>query len=149
MKISWGYAIVLAFIMFISFIMYFVVLAQTDESYDNQLVITNYYEHELGINAIQEKEANASALPKAVSINVLENKVEIIFPNVFKYENITGNVFFYRPSDEKLDFDIPIQLKDSVLEIPRKALREGKWKLKVDWEYQGKGYIKQQDLEIK
>lgn len=149
MKFTWGHGIVLAFVAFVSFIMYFVIITIVDKSYDNQLVIDNYYEHELGINALQEKEQNANALPKNVVVNQLEDKVDIVFPNFFKYSEVSGKVFFYRPSDENLDFDIPIQLKDSVLEIPKKALQQGKWKVKIDWEYQGKGYIKQDTLTIK
>ena len=38
MKLNWGKAIVIAFALFITFIMYFVLKVQSDSKYDNELV---------------------------------------------------------------------------------------------------------------
>ena len=43
MKFNWGTGIVLAFIAFISFIMYFVISMNTNNKYDHDLVSENYY----------------------------------------------------------------------------------------------------------
>ena len=56
MKINWGKGIVIAIVLFISFIMYFVVTMTTDHRYDHDLVTENYYQNEL---TYQEK-INAS-----------------------------------------------------------------------------------------
>ena len=47
MKINWGTAIVIAFVCFISFIMYFVISMSTDKKYDHDLVVEDYYGQEL------------------------------------------------------------------------------------------------------
>jgi hypothetical protein len=47
MKFNWGTGIVLAFIGFISFIMYFIIIMMTDNTYDHDLVTENYYKQEL------------------------------------------------------------------------------------------------------
>lgn len=42
-KIGWGTSIVIAFALFISFILYFVIKVQSDTKYDNELVVDEYY----------------------------------------------------------------------------------------------------------
>ena len=42
MKISWGTAIVMAIVSFISFIMFFVITMSTDETYSQDLVVERY-----------------------------------------------------------------------------------------------------------
>ena len=43
MKINWGTAVVIAFALFMSFILYFVFKVQSDSKYDNELVVEKYY----------------------------------------------------------------------------------------------------------
>ena len=50
MKFNWGTGIVLAFIGFISFIMYFVINMNTNDKYDHDLVTEDYYKQELEIS---------------------------------------------------------------------------------------------------
>ena len=47
MKVNWGTAIVIAFVGFIGFIMYFVVNMATNDKYDHDLVVEDYYQQEL------------------------------------------------------------------------------------------------------
>jgi hypothetical protein len=47
MKINWGTSIFIAFVCFISFIMYFVITMSTDSAYKHDLVIEDYYGQEL------------------------------------------------------------------------------------------------------
>ena len=55
MKINWGTGIVLAFIGFISFIMYFVVNMNTNKKYDHDLVTEDYYKQELEFQKLSFK----------------------------------------------------------------------------------------------
>lgn len=47
MKIGWGTGIVIAFALFIAFIMFFVVSMTSNKKYDHDFVTDNYYEKEL------------------------------------------------------------------------------------------------------
>ena len=47
MKLNWGTGIVIAFVGFISFIMYFVITMNTDKALDHDLVTEDYYKEEL------------------------------------------------------------------------------------------------------
>jgi len=62
MKFNWGTGIVLAFIAFISFIMYFVINMSTNKKYDHDLVTEQYYNKELKFQEDIDKSKNARNL---------------------------------------------------------------------------------------
>ena len=62
MKFNWGTGIVLAFIGFISFILYFVITMSTNKKYDHDLVTDDYYKQELEYQSDINKEKNAKTL---------------------------------------------------------------------------------------
>lgn len=146
MKINWGTGIVIAFALFMAFILYFVFLVQSDDRYDNQLVISDYYKYEKGLEEQQQKEINANALTTKLEILKSDNGVAISFPEEFDYTKIEGKVSLYRPSDEKLDFEIPISLSSSNLLIPRKVLADGRWDIYIDWKYEGTEYFNKKSI---
>ncbi|TPD72279.1 FixH family protein [Flavobacterium microcysteis] len=147
-KINWGTGIFIAFALFMSFILFFVFLVQSDHKYDNELVIEDYYKYETGLQAQLDKEDNASKLEQKVSFEAGENGIIITFPKGFDYKNITGKVSLYRPSSQKLDFEIPIALSSSNLLIPKSDLAGGRWDIVTDWNYNGTGYINKKQLTL-
>ena len=72
MKINWGTAIVVAFVGFISFIMYFVISMSTDKKFDHDLVTEDYYQQELKYQDDINKVENAKKLK--VAIDLIEDK---------------------------------------------------------------------------
>ncbi len=146
MKINWGTGIVIAFGLFMAFILYFVFLVQSDKRYDNELVISDYYKYEMSLEGQQQRERNANALDTKVEIINSDTGVSIIFPNEFDYTKIEGKISLYRPSDEKLDFEIPISLSSSNLLIPRNVLADGRWDIYVDWKYEGTEYFNKKSI---
>ena len=60
MKINWGTGIVLAFVAFISFIMYFVVQMNMEDRADHELVTKDYYKKELAYQKEIDAEKNAA-----------------------------------------------------------------------------------------
>lgn len=146
MKFNWGTGIVLAFIGFMAFIMYFVIKANTDKKYDHDLVIEDYYNQELEFQNEIDKQNNAKTLTENLSWKKTDEGLIIVFPEEFQMNNITGKVFLYRPSDKQLDFEIPISLSDHNLLIPDKRLSDGRWNIKVDWQYNGKSYLYKKEI---
>lgn len=151
MKINWGTGIVIAFVLFISFILYFVFLVQSSSKYDNELVTEDYYKKELEVNGNLERLENANKLENQVSINNTVNSegIEILFPADFDYKNITGKVFLYRPSNQKLDSEIPISLSSTRLLIPKSNLVGGLWDITVEWQYKGEEFRNKQTIYFK
>ena len=141
MKINWGTGIVIAFIGFITFILYFVVPMMSNDKYDHDLVSEDYYKQELEYQKDIDKETNAKELAENVSYKRTEEGLQINFPSDLEPENIKGKVFLYRPSNKQLDFETTISLSKSHLLIPDSRLVDGRWNIKVDWQYSGKSYL--------
>ena len=146
MKINWGTGIVLAFIGFIGFIMYFVISMNTNEKYDHDLVTEDYYKHELEYQNEIDKESNASKLESNLSWKKTKKGIVITFPETLKAEDITGKVFLYRPSNKQFDFEKNISLSNHNLLIPDKSLLDGRWNIKVDWQYNGMSYLYKKEI---
>lgn len=147
-KISWGTGVVIAFGTFMAFILFFVFLVQTDRDYDNELVIENYYNYETGLQKQLEKEDLAQNLAEKVTVLQEDNFLKISFPKDFDFKNITGKVSLYRPSDQKLDFEIMISLSSHDLLIPKSQLAGGRWDIILDWNYNNVGYLNKEQLTI-
>lgn len=146
MKINWGTGIIIAFILFISFIMYFVINMNVNKKYDHDLVTEDYYQEELLHQKEIDKVDNAKELTENVSWEKTNDGIVILFPKNLEYKNITGQVFLYRPSNKKLDSEINISLSDHYLLIPKTRLLDGRWNIKVDWKYNGKSYLYKESI---
>jgi len=149
MKINWGTSIVIAFALFMSFILYFVLKVQTDSKYDNELVVEEYYKHDVHFQDEMARIQNAHDLTVKPVISVVSNGVNITFPDGFTPNNIKGNVSLYRPSNKKFDFQVPIFLKNSTLFIPKTNLIGGRWDINMEWQYEGKSYLTKEVIYIK
>jgi hypothetical protein len=112
MKFNWGTVIALAFIAFISFIMYFVIHMNMNDKYDTSLVTENYYKAELEFQDEINKENNAKALTTNISWIRTDKGLEISFPKSLDTNKITGKVFLYRPSNKQVDFETTISLSN-------------------------------------
>jgi nitrogen fixation protein FixH len=141
MKINWGTAIVIAFVCFISFIMYFVINMSTNKKYDHDLVVEDYYQQELKYQNDINKEKNSKTLATNVSWKKTDDGILIRFPESLDINKIKGKVFLYRPSNKKLDFEIPISLSNHNLLIPDNSLLDGRWNIKIDWQYNEEDYL--------
>jgi hypothetical protein len=141
MKLNWGTGIVLAFIGFIAFIMYFIISMSVGDRFDNTLVSEDYYSEELKYQKDIDKLKNAKDLKTKISYKRTNEGLRISFPEGINYKKITGKLLLYRPSNKQLDFETAISLSNSYLLIPDKRLVDGRWNIKVDWQYNGKSYL--------
>lgn len=141
MKFNWGTGIVLAFVGFISFIMYFVISMNFNKKYNHDLVTDDYYKVELAYQQDIDKQKNAKTLKENISYTKTSEGLHIVFPKNLDVTKITGKVFLYRPSNKQLDFETPISLSENYLLVPDKRLLDGRWNLTVDWQYNGTPYI--------
>lgn len=146
MKINWGTGIVLAFIGFMAFILFFVIRVNTDKKYDHDLVTEDYYKKELDFQNDINKETNAKKLTENVSLKKTDKGVLIAFPEDIMINSVSGKVFLYRPSNKQLDFEVPISLSDHNLLIPDKRLLDGRWNIKIDWQYNGNSYLYKEEI---
>ncbi|WP_026977866.1 FixH family protein [Flavobacterium tegetincola] len=139
-KIGWGTSIVIAIAFFMSFILYFVIKVQSDSKYDNDLVVEEYYKKDALYGEDYIKMQNAADLVEKPKVIQKNDSIEIVFPASMNRNEIKGTVSFYRPSNKKLDFQVPISLSKPSLLIPKTNLVGGRWDIIMDWDYQSKTY---------
>jgi nitrogen fixation protein FixH len=148
MKINWGTGIVIAFALFMAFILYFVFEVQSNSKYDNDLVVEEYYKHDAQFGKEMQRSQNAEDLADKPKVVVTPEGVVITFPDAFVPNKIKGNVSLYRPSNKKLDFEVPISLSSPTLLIPKKSLVGGRWDINMEWQYEGKSYLTKETIYI-
>lgn len=148
MKVNWGTGIVIAFAVFITFILYFVFSVQSNSKYDNELVVEEYYKHDAKFGDEMIRIQNAQDLPQKPLISNTSEGITIVFPAVFIEKEIKGKVSFYRPSDKKFDFEVPISLSNSSLNVPKEKLLGGRWDINMEWQYEGKQYLTKETIYI-
>lgn len=146
MKINWGLGIVIAIVLFMSFILYFVLKVQSDSTYDHELVTEEYYKKELDFQNQLNKSQNTKDNGYEVKIQKTAEGIQLVFPDSLKKEFIKGKVSLYRPSDQRLDFEYQISNSETDLLIPKKSLVGGRWDISVDWQYEGQNYLTQETI---
>ena len=145
-KINWGTGIVIAFVLFMSFILFFVFRVQSDHKYDNELVNEEYYKEEATVQNDIEYKKNANGLIEKIKISNTSEGITVSFPKNLDVKKIKGKVSLYRPSNQKLDFVTPITLSNSDLLIPKNNLVGGLWDISVEWSYEGKNYLNKEEI---
>lgn len=146
MKINWGTGIAIFYTLFASALV-MVVIKSTQ--YDHSLVVDNYYEEDLHYQSHFDKLVNSQQAGMAVKISLdkATDNIQLIFPK--EMENIEGNIHFFRPSDQKRDFNLGIELNtDNEQQLPANTLAPGLWKLQVDWQSAGKAFFTEQVLVL-
>jgi nitrogen fixation protein FixH len=122
---------------------------QSNSKYDNELVVEEYYKHDAKFGDEMDRIQNAQDLNKKPVITNASDGITIAFPEVFVPKNIKGKVAFYRPSNKKFDFEIPISLSSSSLKVPKEKLIGGRWNINMEWQYEGKQYLSKETVYVK
>lgn len=140
-KINWGTGIVIAFVLFIGFILFFVIKTSTDTNYDYDMVADDYYNDELQYQEQIDKLENTKTDKAGLVFTKIPEGIKIEFPSNLNYNDITGTVSLYRPSNQVLDFEMPLSISKNSLLIPKKVLIGGRWDIHVEWNYKSKKYL--------
>ncbi len=133
MKINWGTGVAIAMISFMVFILSFVYKTFTDRSYDHHLVSEEYYKDEVNFQQEIDALANARKLKELIVLENTDNGILITFPSDVADKKVEGVIAFQRASNIKLDFNLPINLKENKLLIRDKKLARGLYNVKIDW----------------
>jgi nitrogen fixation protein FixH len=141
MKMNWGTGLAIWLALFIAFILYFVIRISTEDKYDYDLVTEEYYQKEMVFQKEFDAEENSNSLDGKITGKKITEGWMLTFPKNIDYPKIKGTVFLYRPSNKKLDFEIPLNLSGNTLLIPDKRLIAGRWNTIVKWSYEGENYM--------
>jgi nitrogen fixation protein FixH len=144
---NWGHKITLVYVGFVVFMLTLVVLCIKQK--DIFLVTENYYSDELAYETHIQKVKNANALGKELQI-LVKNNVDSVYLDLTKQSiGSIGSVVFYRPSSEKMDYKIPMNLDyNGQQKIYTGKLADGLWTVKLEWEKAGKEYYKEEKIQL-
>ena len=132
--------IIATFISFALFIGYMVYHAfQTDVN----LVQDDYYQN----STMHDEHVTDIKRSNAVDIKLFfdqaKNIVQFEIPAEFDDEKVKGELHFYRPSDRKLDFKIPLAMQNGMQLLSTEKILKGKWNVKASFSFNGKNYFKE------
>ena len=144
-KISWGTGIVIGIVAFVVISITMTVILMTQ---DVSLVSDNYYEKSLSYQDEIDKQSRTNSLNEQVKINFNGEIITISIPSDYISKDISGEIFFYRPSNPKLDFALPLQLVEGSHNIPVERLEKGFWRIKLNWTMDGNGYYNERAITI-
>jgi hypothetical protein len=140
---NFGHKIAIAYTSFVVIIITMVVLCINNK--DIFLVSGDYYKREIAYQEEINKYDNTSKLTAPVQISKKSGKVEIMFPQ--ELEGSSGELHFYRPSNAKLDFKVPIALSSDLTQTVDVSQQvSGLWVLKMEWNKSGKTYMKEEKI---
>ena len=146
MKMNWGTGILIGIIIFIVISVTMTVIFMNQ---DVNLVTDKYYENSLKYQDEIDKQSRTNALSAEVKINFDGQVINVLFPEDYLNKSISGEIYFYRPSDPSLDFKIPLLINAEGKQIiPTERLAKGYWRLKLNWTMDGNGYYNERAITI-
>ncbi|MFI5238062.1 MAG: FixH family protein [Ignavibacteriales bacterium] len=145
-KFSWGTGILIGIIIFITLSITMTVIFMTQ---DVSLVSDNYYEKSLNYQDEIDKQSRTKSLDEQVKINFNGEVITVSFPNHYLSEKISGDIYFYRPSNPSLDLRMPLQVNEQGNQlIPVERLEKGFWRVKLNWTMDGNEYYNERAISI-
>ncbi|MDF1612241.1 FixH family protein [Stygiobacter electus] len=146
LKFNWGTGIALTYILFLIAILTMVFIFMNQ---DVALETNDYYAKGLEYQSQIDKIERTKNLTEQLEILNKNDQIVFNFPKIFANKIISGEIYFYRPSNNKSDFKSKIDLTDSLQQIIfTKNLEKGLWKIKVDWSVENQNYYNEKILMI-
>ena len=144
----WPYAIIGWFLLFGSGMAAWVVVAVRN---DPELVRPDYYEQEIAYQQQIDRLHRTASVRGEVSVayDYSLNQVTLQLPPTHLSTQLKGQIHFYRPSNAKLDFDLPLDLNPAGAQrVSTSKLQAGLWKVRVSWTSGGQEYFHDQSLVL-
>lgn len=108
---------------------------------DINLVRDDYYQK----STQHDEKMNEEIRTEKVNIDLFYDRknenITFIVPN--EWQDVSGEIQFYRPSDSKMDFTVPIVMQNSKQILSTGAIANGKWQVKAFFEHQGETFYKE------
>lgn len=114
------------------------------------LVSSDYYEKEVRYQ--QRLDSMNRSLPMAaqplVTFEPDKQNIVIALP-ADRIQNAKGTVHLYRPSDARLDCELPLGLGiDGTQRFDTRKMSDGLWKVRIEWNSGGQDYFLEQPVVI-
>jgi nitrogen fixation protein FixH len=143
----WPIAIAGFFIIAVIFIATFIAFAMRQRE---DLVSSDYYEREVRYQSQLDamKHSQAFAAQTVVTFEPAGQSIVITLPSQ-KNGGVKGSIHLYRPSDARLDRELPLALNaEGIQRLDAKTLSDGLWKVRVTWSAGGEEFFIDQPVVI-
>ncbi|HEX2867166.1 MAG TPA: FixH family protein [Ignavibacteriales bacterium] len=145
MIFHWGRGI---FILYGTFVLGILLMVSFYMGQDVQLISKEYYEDEVRYQNKIEKLKRTYALKDKVTFKTADEKVEISFPETI-HKKISGEILFFRPSDEKCDFREKLNIDSNCVQtVNFHGKRKGLWKVELSWKAGSEEYLNEKTIRI-
>jgi nitrogen fixation protein FixH len=144
---NWGHKITIVYLTFMAFTIGLVVICMKQK--DLFLVSNNYYEEEIAYQDKIDKMHNFEKLQAKPEWQYDQGQqvLEFRFPEGFSWAS--GEIYFFRPSDANQDMKISIRPDGNGRQtVNTQNLSKGLWKVKLQWDEQGKAYYHEKVLVL-
>ena len=146
MKLNWGIGIAIVYIVFVVGTVAVVLFTAT---VDVNLVTDDYYEKELVFQDQIDKMNRTNALPEQPIISLVDKKMYLKFPSSIDLNLVEGTINFYRPSNNSLDFSVPLKLDETGEQFVESIrLIDGMWRIYVEWNLDDQHFLNHKILMI-
>jgi hypothetical protein len=144
-KLSWGTRIAMLYVGFVV-LMIVLIVGSMRQSFD--LVSKDYYAEEIAYQNTIDASRNQSELSAAALVDVQPEKVLITLPAEFKGREVKAELHFYSPVSASLDDRFKYSTVNGEIAVARKELKDVSYKLKMNWECEGKKYYQETDANL-
>jgi len=146
MKFNWGTGIVIAIVLFISYIMFMVI---TMISTHTDVVEDDYYAQQIDYQATKEAKERGLEVFNELEIEITEESLNIILPQKVVSDSLSGSALFYRPENASLDkiFKFNAEMGNNQ-KIPLNQLTSGSYLVKINWNSMGESYLVEKHVSI-
>lgn len=146
MKLNWGSGIALFITGFLAMILSLVFKVSSIES---DLYAEDYYAQELDYQRRIDAKQNAQGLKDEFKILLKEDGLELVFPKEMKQEGLQGRLYFYRPDNAALDYELDLNVQDGIQFISNDSFIPGNYQLMVEWKVNKQAFLVEQNIVIK
>ncbi|GAB3572241.1 FixH family protein [Hymenobacter daeguensis] len=145
-RTRWPYAIMAVFVLFAGYIGFMVQQALRTTV---DLVSPDYYQQELAYQQRMETVARTAALPAPVELtyDAAARQLRLQLPPALAGQAVQGQLHFFRPSNQKLDFSLPLQAGRQQFSTAR--MQPGHWRARLDFTAGGQPYFLEKELTIR
>ena len=145
-KFNWGTGVFIFITLFI-LVNAFVIYKSFQQR--NDLVTEEYYPQGIEYQKQIDRFANTKGLSSKIDISENGNELVIVYPVELKGKDVKGKVIFFRPSDEKADFQDSISFDTAMIQkIPVQNMVKGKYIAKFFWIMDGKEFAHESTVRL-
>ena len=145
MKINWGTALIIFFVIFFVWVFSFVFFAMRQ---NDDLVTDDYYQKGAKYSDQIKINQRSLAYQDSIQINIAGNQVQIALSKGLIASADSLQVYFFRSSDKTKDLRLLFKAAGSPFMIDKKQLMHGRYQVYLTWSLKNENYSIAKILDV-